>query len=121
MLLKCSLCVLAVLTLGACTGVNTVKLVTNAPADVAVDGMPLGPAPVTFPMPWRKVCGGINYAYRKVTVSADGKVVWEREISRMIYEKQRTGDFEDGSKYGLGRTYTIVVDVGPATQPATKP
>ena len=119
MLFKSSLCVLAVLALGACTGVSTVKLVTNAPADVAVDGMFVGPAPVTFPIPWRKVSGGINFAHRKVTVSADGKVLWERDISRMVYEKQQTGDFEDGSKYGTGRTYTIIVDLG-AAQP-TKP
>ena len=122
MLFKLSACVLTVLALSACTGVSTVKIVTNAPAEVAVDGMPKGAAPVTFDMPWRKVSGGINFAPRKVTVSVDGKPVWEKEVSRMVYEKQRTGDFEDGSQYGTGRTYTIPVDViGPIAKPAPKP
>ena len=121
MLLKSSLCLLAVLTLGACTGVSTVKLVANGPADVAVDGMFMGPAPVTFPVPWRNVNGNINFAQRKVSVSTDGNIVWEKYIGSILHQKQQTGDFESGSQYGTGRTYTITVEVRPATQPATQP
>jgi len=121
MLLRLSLCVLAVLTLGACTGVSTVKLVTNAPADVAVDGIFMGPAPATFPVPWRRVNNGVSFAQRKVSVSIDGTTIWEKDIGRTLHHKERTGDFDNGSQYGLGRTYTIIVEVRPATQPAPKP
>ena len=121
MLLKLPLCILAIFSLVACTGVSTARIVTNGPADVSVDGQFLGPAPVTFPVPWRNIDNVINYAQRKVAVSVNGTVVWEKEISSTIYQKAQTGDFEDGSKYGTGRTYTIVVDVRPATQPAVTP
>jgi len=121
MLLKSSLCVLAILALSACTGVSTVKLITNGPADVAVDGIFMGPAPVTFPVPWRNTNGGINFAQRKVSVSTDGNVIWEKYIGNMLYQKQQNGDYDSGSKYGAGRTYTIIVEVRPATQPTTQP
>lgn len=121
MLLKLPLCILAVVSLGACTGVSTARIVANGPADVSVDGLFLGPAPVTIPVPWRNIDNVINYAQRKVSVSVEGNVVWEKEISSTIYQKAQTGDFEDGSQFGTGRTYTIVVDVHAATRPAPKP
>ena len=121
MLLKLPLCILAVSLLAACTGVSTARIVTNGPADVTVDGQFLGPAPVAIPVPWRNIDNIINYAQRKVTVSVEGTVVYEKEISSTIYQKAQTGDFKDGSQYGTGRTYTIMVDVRPATRPATTP
>ena len=121
MTVKLPLLILAVFSLVACTGVSTAKIVTNGPAEVSVDGQFLGPAPVTFPVPWRNIDNLINYAQRHVEVSVDGKVVYEKEISGLIYQKAQTGDYQDGSQYGTGRTYTIVVDVKPATRPATQP
>lgn len=121
MSLKLPLCLLALFSLVACTGISTAHIVTNGPAEVTVDGQFLGPAPVTFPVPWRNNDNVIHYAQRKVTVYANGNVVWEKEISSTIYQKAQTGDFQDGSQYGTGRTYTIIVDVHPATRPAPKP
>jgi hypothetical protein len=59
----------------------------------------------------------INYSQRTVTVTAGGQVVYNKEISNEISQKARTGDFKDGSQYGTGRTYTLNVDVRPATRP----
>src|SRR3954469_17518688 len=112
---------LLALSLGACTGISTARIVTNGPADVSVDGQFLGPAPVTFPVPWRNIDNVINYAQRKVTVTADGKVVYEKEISSTIYQKAQTGDYKDGSQFGTGRTYPLMVDIHPTTQPAPPP
>jgi hypothetical protein len=117
--LKCLLPFLACFSLAACTGISTARIVANGPAEVSVDGQFLGPAPVAFPVPWRNIDGVINYAQRKVTVTAEGKIVYEKEISSTIYQKAQTGDFKDGSQYGTGRTYTIMVDIHPATQPAS--
>ncbi len=114
-------CMLGCLLMTACTGVSTARIVTNEPADVAVDGQFKGPAPVAIPVPWRNIDGVINYAQRKVDVSVEGKVVWEKEISSTIYQMAQTGDFKDGSQFGTGRTYIIMVDVRPATRPATAP
>jgi len=108
----------AVAVLGGCSGISTAKLVTNMPADVTVDGQYLGKAPVSIPVPWRNIDSVIHFAQRKVTVTVEGTVVWEKEISSTIYQKSQTGDFENGSKYGTGRTYTITVDVRAATKPA---
>ncbi len=105
------LALIAALSLVGCTGISTVRIATNGPATVAVDGQQLGPAPVTFPVPWRNIDNQINYSSRKVTVTADGKVVFDRDISGDLSDKARTGDFTDGSQYGTGRTYTINVDV----------
>ena len=132
MFVKQTLCVVAAMLLTACTGISTAKIVTNMPADVSVDGQflgpapprrtahaHLGPAPVAVPVPWRNIENVINYAQRKVKVTIDGKVVWEKEISSTIYQMAQTGDYQDGSQFGTGRTYTIMVDVRAATQPAT--
>ena len=119
MFVKQTLCVVAAMLLTACTGISTAKIVTNMPADVSVDGQFLGPAPVAVPVPWRNIENVINYAQRKVKVTIDGKVVWEKEISSTIYQMAQTGDYQDGSQFGTGRTYTIMVDVRAATQPAT--
>ena len=120
MRMKLVVVMLAALALGACNGVSTARIVTNMPAEVMVDGVALGPAPVTIPVPWRNIDNVIHFAQRKVVVTANGQVVWEKEISPLIFQKSRTGDFQDGSKYGTGRTYTILVDVRSATQPAAK-
>ena len=121
MIVKAPLCILAALALAACTGVSTARILTNAPADVTVDGLYAGKAPVDVAVPWRNIDNIINFAQRKVTVSVEGKTVWEKEISSTVYQKSLTGDFQSGSKFGSGRTYTIVVDVQAATRPATQP
>ena len=114
-------CLLGVFLLAACTGISTARTVTNGPADVSVDGQFMGAAPVAIPVPWRNIENVINYAQRKVKVTVDGNVVWEKEISSTIYQMAQTGDYKDGSQFGTGRTYTIMVDITPATQPATAP
>lgn len=121
-LLQLAACILAPLAFFACTGVSTARILTNAPADVTVDGQFMGAAPVAIPVPWRNIDNIINFAQRKVSVSVDGKVLWEKEISSTIYQKSLTGDFVSGSQFGSGRTYTIIVDVRSATtQPNTQP
>ena len=64
-----------------------------------------------MPVPWRNINNEINFSHRKVTVTVDGAVVFDRDISGYLSEKARTGDFQDGSQFGTGRTYTIPVDV----------
>jgi hypothetical protein len=119
--LRTCLCLAGAMLLAGCNGISAARIVTNSPADVTVDGQFKGPAPVTIPVPWRNVDNIINFAQRKVTITVDGAVVWEKEISSTIYQKSLTGDFVDGSQFGTGRTYTIMVDVRAATRPATQP
>ncbi|HVT82198.1 MAG TPA: hypothetical protein VHM90_16265 [Phycisphaerae bacterium] len=108
---KFTLLALAAFALGACNGVSTVHLQTNGAAEVSVDGQNLGPAPVTFGIPWRNIHNTINFSKRVVKVTANGKVVYNKDISDEVYAKQQTGDFKDGSQFGTGRTYTLNVDV----------
>ena len=115
--LRFALLLIAAAGLGACTGTSAVRVITNGPADVAVDGQYLGAAPVTFPLPWRNVDNQINYTQRRVTVKAEGKVVFDRDISGDIAAKAQTGDYKDGSVYGTGRTYELNVDIHATTQP----
>ena len=102
------------LLLAGCNGISAVRVVTNGPADVTVDGQALGAAPVTFPLPWRNIDNNINYAQRQVKVTANGQVVYDKEISNDIAMKAQTGDYKEGSEFGTGRTYTLMVDVHPA-------
>jgi hypothetical protein len=108
------LLVVAALSLVGCNGISAVRVVTNGPADVSVDGQFLGAAPVMFPLPWRNIDNNINYAQRNVKVTAGGLVVYDKEISNDIAMKAQTGDYKEGSEFGTGRTYTLMVDVHPA-------
>jgi hypothetical protein len=109
-----SLLTVTALALVGCNGISAVRVVTNGPADVSVDGQFLGAAPVTFPLPWRNIDNNINYAQRQVKVLVNGQVVYDKEISNDIAMKAQTGDYKDGSEFGTGRTYTLMVDVHPA-------
>ena len=121
--LRLSVLAVAASCLMACTGTSAVRVNTNGPADISVDGQYLGQTgsagqgPVLFPLPWRNVDNQINYSQRRLTVKADGKVVFDRDISGDVAAKAQTGDYKDGSVYGSGRTYDLIIDIHATTQP----